>query len=233
MLKKLIMIIFTLSTMLLIFFLGIYPFIKHENVIAIPQICNLTEIEGKEILDSKKIKYEIIYVDGIGDKIKKRYQRLILWLNNPKLLQFMLNKKIGKSKNMVNMTKDDAKIILEDYLNRYNIQYEIVTREVSEGINDVVLEQSIYDTNLDEISKIIITISKCEYYITMPNFVGENYKKHLNFVKRMAFYLKEYMLIQFWIQIQLFIKRQMMVQIYGKIVIISYYFISLNKKNMV
>ena len=52
---------------------------------------------------------------------------------------YVEQKKSEKVKNMVNMTKDDAKIILEDYLNRYNIQYEIVTREVSEGINDVVL----------------------------------------------------------------------------------------------
>lgn len=188
MLKKLIMIIFTLSTMLLIFFLGIYPFIKHENVIAIPQICNLTEIEGKEILDSKKIKYEIIYVDGIGDKIKKTVPEANSLIKQSQTITvYVEQKKSEKVKNMVNMTKDDAKIILDDYLNRYNIQYEIVTREVSEGINDVVLEQSIYDTSLDEISKIIITISKCEYYITMPNFVGENYKKAFEFCKENGF----------------------------------------------
>lgn len=184
MLKKLIMIIFALSTMLLIFFLGIYPFIKEENVIAIPQICNLKETEGKEILDSKKIKYEIIYIDGIDDKIKKTVPEANSLIKQSQTITvYVEQKKSEKIKNMVNMTIDDAKIILDDYLNRYNIQYEIITKEVSDGINDVVLEQSIYDTNLDEISKIIITISKCEYYIIMPNFVGENYKKAYKFCK--------------------------------------------------
>ena len=137
---------------------------------------------------SKKIKYEIIYVDGIGDKIKKTVPEANSLIKQSQTITvYVEQKKSEKVKNMVNMTKDDAKIILEDYLNRYNIQYEIVTREVSDGINDVVLEQSIYDTNLDEISKIIITISKCEYYITMPNFVGENYKKAFEFCKENGF----------------------------------------------
>lgn len=188
MLKKLIMIIFALSTMLLIFFLGIYPFIKEENVISIPQICNLKETEGKEILDSKKIKYEIIYVDGVDNKIQRTVPEANSLIKQSQTITvYVEQKKSEKIKNMVNMTIDDAKIILDDYLKRYSIQYEIITKSVPDGINDIVLEQNIYDTNLDEISKIVITISKCEYYITMPNFIGENYKKAFEFCKENGF----------------------------------------------
>lgn len=188
MLKRLIVIIFILSSGLLFFFLGIFPFIKQEEVITIPQITNLSEAEGCSILDNAKINYEIIYVDGTSDVIQKTVPEANSLIKKSQTITVYVEKEKPQIiKDMRNMTCFDARILLEEYSKKYNITYEIQTRMIDDGINDIVLEQNVYDTDLSLIDKIIITISKCEYYVTMPDFIGRSYKEAFTFCQENGF----------------------------------------------
>lgn len=188
MFKKLIMLIFVVSSLILFFFLGIYPFIKKEAVLVIPKIESMSEEEGLSILKSQKIKYEIIYVDGSENKIQRTVPEANSLIKEAQVITVYVERKVAeKIKDMTNMTLPDAKLVLEDYAKRYNIEYEVRMKKIDDGINNIVLDQNIYDTNLEEISKIIITVSECEYYITMPNFIGQNYKEAFDFCKTNGF----------------------------------------------
>lgn len=184
MFKRIIMILYFLSSFLIIFFFGIYPFIKNDKIISVPDVVSLTENEARKVLDEKKIKYEIVYVEGNINQIQKTVPEANSLIKQAQTITIYVERKGDEIiKDLIDMSFSDAKQVLDNYKKKYNIEYEVLYRTVDDGIDDVVLEQSVYEKRLEDIKKIIITVSKCEYYSIMPNFVGLSYKEAFKYCK--------------------------------------------------
>lgn len=184
MFKRICFIICLISTIFLVFVIGIYPFIKIDEVIQIPNIIGLSEKEGLEILDNKDVKYNIVYIKGKSSNIVstvpgvnsliKKSQNIIVYIEEYEG-DFVID--------FSNMNINDAKPILEEYKKEYGILYEIEYVTSDNNISNIVIGQSVSDELLDNIDKIILTVNISNDYIKMPNFIMKDYKEAFLFCK--------------------------------------------------
>lgn len=184
MFKRICFIICLISTIFLVFVIVIYPFIKIDEVIQIPNIIGLSEKEGLEILDNKDVKYNIVYIKGKSSNIVstvpgvnsliKKSQNIIVYIEEYEG-DFVID--------FSNMNINDAKTILEEYKKEYGILYEIEYVTSDNNISNIVIGQSVSDELLDNIDKIILTVNISNDYIKMPNFIMKDYKEAFLFCK--------------------------------------------------
>lgn len=184
MFKRICFIICFISTIFLVFWIGIYPFIKKDEVVQIPDIIGYSEKEGLEILDSKDIKYDKVYIKGHSTNIVstkpsvnsliKKSQSIIVYIEEYERKRVL---------DFTNMDIDDAKIILDEYKKEYNIGYEIEYVNTDNNISNIVINQNIYNELLDNIDMIILTVNITNDYIKMPNFLMKDYKEAFLFCK--------------------------------------------------
>lgn len=184
MFKRICFIIFFLSTIFLVFIFGIYPFIKKDEVVQIPDITGYNEIEGLELLESLEIKYEKVYIKGKTNNIKSTIPSVNSLIKKSQSIMVYIEEYEGETIiDFTNMDVKDAKEVLEKYRKEYGIEYVIEYIETDNCISDIVLNQSVSNELLDNIDKIILTVNIYKNYIKMPNFVMSNYKEAFNFCK--------------------------------------------------
>lgn len=174
--RIMLIIIFLITVFGFVFYFAIYPSLKNEATIAVPDITGKSEEEAKEILDGSKIVYEIIYQSGDDNKVVKTIPEAnSLIKESQKVIVYISIKEEERVADLTGLSYSDAIKRLEKYKEEYGINYNIIYKEIDSGIDNIVIFQSDTSSYLKDIKSLDITISEVNDKIYMPNLVGQNY----------------------------------------------------------
>lgn len=191
-LKKILVPLVFIISVLWLFYFVIYPVIRDEKTIMVPNIIGLTEDEGIKIFKEKNIKYEIIYeesnVDDIVLRTNPSYNTLIKESFVVEI--YVAQVKSEKILNMVGMAYEDALSYINYYQERFGIRINIKYEKNNLYDDNIVLYQSAKDDALDTIDEVTILISYSELWFKMPNFVGQTIDRLLIFQSEYGVFVK-------------------------------------------
>ncbi len=174
-----------------VFYFAIYPALKNEDTIAVPDIIGMSEDNAIKILDDNKINYEIVYQEGNTNSVLKTVpEAYALIKESQKVIVYVEYQEDRRINDLTGYSYDDALKILKEYKNEYGIEFEIKYKELEAGIDNIVISQSDVSSFLKDIDHIEITISLVNNTVTVPNFNGKSYLEALNFCNKNGFVLE-------------------------------------------
>ena len=125
--RIMLIIIFLITVFGFVFYFAIYPSLKNEATIAVPDITGKSEEEAKEILDGSKIVYEIIYQSGDDNKVVKTIPEAnSLIKESQKVIVYISIKEEERVADLTGLSYSDAIKRLEKYKEEYGINYNII-----------------------------------------------------------------------------------------------------------
>ena len=179
------MIIFII-VFLWIYYLFISPKIFSSISIIVPNIINLSEEEGLELLTNNDIKYKVSYVENSNNQVIKT----IPYPNTKIKKNYEVEVYVGKVmpasySSFLGQVFKDVKNEIELFCNNNGIKLKVVYENNDYYLDGVIIRESInHKQTLEGIEELIITISSNDSKLTMPNFVGKHINSVIEFVDK-------------------------------------------------
>lgn len=186
--RIMLMIIFMITVFGFVFYFAIYPTLKNEDTITVPDVIGSSEEDALDILNKSGINYEIIYQKGEEKGVLKTIPEAnSLIKQSQKVIVYISMYEEKRIDDLTGYSYEDAIHKLEEYKDEFGITYNVTYKSLDSGIDNIVIEQSDKSSYLKDIKEINITVSKVDNTILMPNFIGQNYQAALDFCTEYGF----------------------------------------------
>lgn len=157
-----------------IYFLFISPKIFNNRIIEIPDVVNLSEADAVEILNEKKIKYQITYIESTEERTLKT----IPYAGTSVKANYVVSLYIGKImpasyKSYLGRALEDVMQEIELMCNHHGLELKIEYEETDSIVGGIIIKESLIDGSiLNQGDELQLTISANHSSFMMPNFVG-------------------------------------------------------------
>jgi beta-lactam-binding protein with PASTA domain len=168
-----------------IYFLFISPRLFNNKVLIVPNIINMTEIEGLEHLKESGIKYNVLYLEDNNNNVIKT----IPYPNTKIKAHYPIDVYVGKVmpisyQTFLGQVFEDVKEEIEIMCNNNGIKLRVVYELNNDVVDGIIIKESLQNKQvLDGIEELVITVSNNNTKLSMPNFVGKHINEVLSFVE--------------------------------------------------
>ena len=176
--RKTLCIIISIIFLWWIYYLYISPYLHKQNIIDVPQIIGLSEIEAIEVLESSNLKYNINYIDGDDEIVVDTMPTVGMQVYEKSVIDVFINKPLpAYYMSFVGLIYDSNVELIKSFCKKYNIEYQLLYEKNDNYISGQIIKQSkSKDTLISEKDIIIFTIATNDSYFSMPNLVGMHIK---------------------------------------------------------
>ncbi len=159
-----------------IYYLFISPMIFKPTIVEVPNIVGFSEKDAKRVLEEKKIKYNILYIDGINPSVDATIPKAGNKVYNTYTIEVYVKKPLPSYYNSyVGLIFEENQELIEEYCSKHQISYRVEYEINNEYPSGQIFYQSKNQNDIVQISdEIVFKVAVSNEYFSMPNFIGEN-----------------------------------------------------------